>query len=64
MEKMEGCPFCGGTVTVWDTGFGVVRVIECSHCKTRFVFPWNRTGDDLFKFWNARTQASGKETVK
>ena len=52
--KMEGCPFCGGNVTPWDTDFGVVSVVECKTCRTRFVFPCERKGYDLFKFWNRR----------
>ena len=51
---MSGCPFCGGKVEVWDTGFGVVSVVECKTCQTRFVFPYSRKGKDLFDFWNRR----------
>ena len=53
MEKMK-CPFCGAPVKVWDTSFGVVSVVECKTCQTRFVFPWHRKGKDLFDFWNRR----------
>lgn len=62
-EKMEGCPFCGGMVTTWDTGFGVVSVVECTTCRTRFVFPWSRKGTDLFELWNKRAAPIRKEAT-
>ena len=55
MEEMK-CPFCDAPVEVWNTGFGVVSVVECKTCQTRFVFPWNRKGKDLFDFWNRRAK--------
>lgn len=61
MKEMEGCPFCGGKVTPWDTGFGVVSVVECKTCRTRFVFPCDRKGNDLFEFWNKRATSARKE---
>lgn len=54
-NELKPCPFCGGGVDVWDTEYGVICVIECANCKTRFVFPWTRKGTELFKFWNRRT---------
>ena len=50
------CPFCSGAVAPWDTGFGVVRVIECKTCGTRFLFPWSKaeTLKDLAELWNRR----------
>ena len=59
--EMAGCPFCGGRVTPWETDFGVVSVVECKGCQTRFVFPWNRKGAELFEFWNKRTAPARKE---
>lgn len=56
MSELKPCVFCGGDVEIWETGFGVVSVIECRHCKTRFVFPWNRNGNELFEFWNRRAE--------
>lgn len=56
MSDLKPCPFCGGQVTPWDTGFGVVSVVECKTCRTRFVFPWDRKGNDLFEFWNRRAE--------
>lgn len=54
VEEMSGCPFCGGKVEVWNTSYGVVSVVECKTCQTRFVFPWSRKGKELFDFWNRR----------
>lgn len=56
MENLKPCPFCGGKITIWDTSFGVVSVVECKSCKTRFVFPWDRKAVDLFEFWNRRAE--------
>ena len=56
MDNLKPCPFCGGKVTPWDTGFGVISVVECKTCRTRFVFPWDRKGNDLFEFWNKREE--------
>lgn len=55
--ELAPCPFCGGEVTAWQSeGFGIVRVIECRECQTRFIFPWNQaeTGYDLLQKWNRR----------
>ena len=60
MDELRPCPFCDGPVRVWDTGTGVVSVIECPACQVRFVFPWHRTGKDLFDFWNRRA-TDGKD---
>ena len=46
------CPFCGTEAVLWETGFGVVQVVECKGCQTRFVMPWHRTGEALNSFWN------------
>lgn len=54
------CPFCDAPVKVWDTAFGVVSVVECKTCQTRFVFPWHRRGKELFDFWNRRA-TDGKD---
>lgn len=48
------CPFCKAPVKVWETAFGVVSVVECKTCQSRFVFPWHRKGKELFDFWNRR----------
>ena len=58
MDKMDGCPFCGGEVKVWDTGFGVLNIIECTKCHTRFLFPWYEDGKVLFDKWNHRVPES------
>lgn len=54
--ELKPCPFCGAPVTVWETDFGIVRVIECKNCKTRFVFQWHETGMKLFDHWNRRME--------
>ena len=51
---LKPCPFCGAPITVWDTGFGIVSVIECKTCRTKFVFPYSRKGYELGEFWNTR----------
>lgn len=53
MDELN-CPFCGNSVEIWDTAFGTVNVVECKACQTRFVFPWHRHGEELYKFWNGR----------
>jgi len=58
MDRMDGCPFCGGEVKVWDTGFGVLNIIECTNCHTRFLFPWYEDGNVLFEKWNRRVSDS------
>lgn len=52
MNKALKCPFCGGQCKLWETDFGVVRVVECETCKIRIVFPWNITNTEIFDFWN------------
>ena len=54
--ELKPCPFCGRAVRVWDTGFGVVKVIECKTCQCRFVFPWNKEAPMLFDTWNRRAE--------
>ena len=58
MDDLKPCPFCGGKVTPWVTGFGVVSVVECKACRTRFLFPYHRKCTDLFEFWNRRVDWS------
>ena len=58
-EQNEGCPFCGGPVVRWDTGFGVVQVIECESCHVRFVFPYSKAGPELLELWNKRNHKNG-----
>ena len=58
MENLKPCPFCGGAVTPWETReHGVVQVIECKSCRVRYVFPYDRTGNDLYNFWNTRKES-------
>lgn len=49
------CPFCAGEAKIWETTHGVVSIVECESCKTKFVFPYDRKGNELFLFWNKRT---------
>lgn len=53
---LKPCPFCGKSVVVWETAYGVVKVVECKTCSIRFVFPWSKTetGKDLADIWNRR----------
>lgn len=55
---LKPCPFCGSSVVVWETAYGVVKVVECKTCSIRFVFPWSKTetGKDLADKWNRRQQ--------
>ena len=40
IDKLKPCPFCGKEVKEWDNSNATtVNVIECTHCKVRFVFP-------------------------
>lgn len=58
-KSLKPCPFCGGTVTIWDIrGFGVLRVLECPDCRTRFLIPWNKAedGEALKRHWNRRCE--------
>ncbi len=56
MKELKPCPFCGESVEPWETGYGVVQVVECKSCKTRFVFPYTRKGHEILEFWNKRAQ--------
>lgn len=51
---LSPCPFCGGSVELWNTGFGIVKIIECKTCHIKFVFQWNKTGADLYEAWKRR----------
>lgn len=54
-NELKPCPFCGNSVELWETGFGVVKVIECKTCNVRFVFPWHKdTKKELTDAWNRR----------
>lgn len=48
--KLRCCPFCGGSVEMWERNFGVVTVFQCNKCKARVIFPWNKSPMD----WNRR----------
>ena len=59
MDKLKPCPFCGEGVKEWDNSNATtVNVIECTHCKVRFVFPCSIildvTGDNYIKAFNKR----------
>lgn len=53
---LKPCPFCGGEVTHFQLSWGVVAVVDCTGCKTKFVIPWNEceTKQDLYNAWNRR----------
>lgn len=55
-DKLKPCPFCGAEVEMSNYGFGVVGVITCQKCKTKFVIPWGEAVEvkDLFDAWNRR----------
>lgn len=58
------CPFCGkDDVVIWDTGYGVVKVIECKNCRVRFVFDRvnTETKKDLIERWNRRADGGRPE---
>lgn len=48
------CPFCSKPVDMWNTGYGVVRVLECKKCKVRFVMPWNATNEKIRKMFEPK----------
>ena len=59
MNKLKPCPFCGKDVKEWDNSNATtVNVIECTHCKVRFVFPCsvmlNITENNYVKTFNKR----------
>lgn len=54
-NKLKPCPFCGCEVKIWkNVGYGAVRVIECTNCRIKFVFPYYNTDFDLAEIWNRR----------
>lgn len=59
MEDLKPCPFCGGAVDLWETGYGVVTVFQCRDCKARVLFPWDKTETAVEKSdaWNTRAGA-------
>lgn len=58
-DELKPCPFCGSPVVLWDTNFGVVKVIECKNCGVRFVFKWSNDNTDLKELWNKRAEVEG-----
>ena len=56
--ELKPCPFCGERVVLWNTGYGVVKVVECKKCKVRFVFSWDKVENnvELAKLWNRRVE--------
>lgn len=57
-SKLNPCPFCGGQVETLSSHFGVVGVVNCKNCMTKFVLPWNESEspNNLFEAWNQRTR--------
>lgn len=55
-NKMKCCPFCGELhrLKIWDTGFGIARIIECPNCQTLFVSQWKYSTQELIDRWNRR----------
>ena len=59
MNELKPCPFCGKEVKEWENSNPtVVNVIECKHCKVKFVFPCNIIADvveeNYIKIFNSR----------
>lgn len=54
--KLKPCPFCGSSVEAFAVSFGVVGVISCRNCRTKFVLPWGEAESqkDLADAWNRR----------
>lgn len=61
-EDLSGCPFCGSDVMLWETGFGIPKVIECGSCHTLFLKRWGIDMEDLKKQWNTRNITGKGET--
>lgn len=54
--ELKPCPFCGAEVEAREVSFGIVGVITCKNCKTKFLIPWNEaeSGKGLAEAWNRR----------
>lgn len=57
-RKLKPCPFCGSAVGITNCSFGVMGVISCGNCRTKFVIPWNEAESpkDLAEAWNRRAE--------
>ncbi len=60
--KLKPCPFCGGSVFMWEDALQespkIGRVIECERCGVRFVIPWALIADQAAEAWNRRNYES------
>lgn len=58
MLGLKPCPFCGGTVGMWEDALQespkIGRVIECERCGIRVVVPWALIVDQGIEAWNRR----------
>ena len=54
------CPFCGGEVILWNYEFGMVKVLECKACRTRFIFPWDKDVSE----WNHRVSEKSAKSQR
>ena len=63
-NKMKCCPFCGELhrLKIWDTGFGIARIIECKNCQTLFVSQWKYATQELIDRWNRRCNQTDTNT--
>ena len=54
--ELKPCPFCGAEVEMREISFGIVGVITCNTCRTKFLIPWDEaeSGKYLAEAWNRR----------
>ena len=60
------CPFCKKPVSVWESHYGVINVVECMHCNIRFVIKWSAANNahELADKWNTRAPILSAEEME
>lgn len=67
MIELEQCPFCGGSVFMWEDAVQqtpkIGRVVECENCGIRTVIPWAVEISQASAVWNHRVKPNKRPSL-